>query len=196
MRDKARLGKRLRGANEKEGLHLPFANAVANGGITSWAGATVYRHVCLDQRGPSGPMKCAVDLALVLPGRGLGLVECKLAKNREFRHGMIEQCLMYCEMAHRLRQLGPDTLAKRFVGRKLHGSEPPAEVFDQIVSREQFFPIIVVDRWGRTAHSTAGLTMEFLNKSFKQAGLPEIEVHVAHRGAFVPLAPSMAEEVS
>lgn len=181
------FGKRLRGG-EKDALHTPFVRAVLAGHVAGWEGASLYAGVALDGRGSSGVV-CRADFVLVhREKRLLGLVEAKLARSREFRHGMLEQALMYCEMAHRLRQQGSDALAVRLRDDK-HAGGPLVRPQDlvEIDQRHHFVPLLVVDRWGGGAGATVGVTKSFLDECFERAGLPLVQVHVRDEERFVRL---------
>jgi len=163
--------------NEKRTVRIPFAKAVLEGVVPEWVGAQVIRHVSFDRR---GPRISKTDLVLLSRNKGIGIVECKLRNNRESRHGMVEQVLMYVQMA---RELSPCELSSRLaLGESEEGFEGvnTTPFVEEIAKKEwepKFFPILVVDQWDDTLGNTVGITLPFVNRLMHKSGLPMIEAY-------------------
>ena len=178
---------------KKEGKDIrdPFGVAVQEGHLSGWDGAVVLRGVDLDPReGGSSGFHSEADLVLVKPGVGIAIVECKRKASSAAKHGMVEQVLMYGEMANELLQHGKDRLAARLISSKPGKgcAAPDSDAIERTVNgmsgRTDIHHLVVLDRWGsHHLPQTVGLTLRMLNRALPPAGVPPVQVFTIKDGA-------------
>jgi len=169
-------------SKESRDVRDPFGLAVDAGKLEGWEDAAVLRSVVVDPRWKEGKkrgMASQADLVLVKPGKGIAIVECKL-KTGEAKHGMLEQVLMYGEMAN---DLGADELGNRLAmaepgkGCRKYPESFIRDTVSGMTGRQSIHHITVLDRWGRsTLPNTVGRTLKRLNAALAAVNVPEIEV--------------------
>jgi len=149
---------------------------VGGGEVTPWAGAIVVKKVRVDLNDRMSWM-CTPDLVLVHPTRGLGVVECKRAADGGSKHGMFEQVILYCELIRRLKWDGFMQRLRGGVPLAGGGLEDAVEVLSPATGGVlRPAPVVVVDRWGKSALRTSALSRQFLNEALSSLRLPSIEV--------------------
>lgn len=185
------VGSRLKDAREARDLRDPFGVLAAGGAVQGWPASIVLREVRLDSR--AGQFKSCADLLLIAPTGEVAIVECKLAKSAEAKHGMVEQVLMYAEMAHTLALADSEELLRRLQGAEpanvcaKPGREVLLRALAMLRARKHIYPIIVTDRWGVASANTVALTRNRINDGLVATGLPPVAVFVMESGIPEPL---------
>jgi hypothetical protein len=188
MKDK-KYGYRLsRRFSEKTGVRDPFVEMIKNGLVSEWVGSALFKSVKVGLR-EKDEMTQKADLVLIHPSGTIGIVECKLSRNNQAKHGMLEQVLLYCELVRYLKDgfierlratkkyyLPEDGDPRLFeAARENLGSETPSVV-----------PIVVVDRWGGTLNRTAKFTLTLLNRCFEIESLHRQRIQAFAVGRKIP----------
>ena len=175
-----RFGNRVKkGVGERKGIRDPFSKAVADGKVDGWQDSWVFKSVQVGVKKGGGWTQEA-DLVLVRRTGEIGVVECKLTRSSQSKHGMLEQVLLYRELVGRLK---PEEFIKRLEGREISvpGLKATPQAFKSALlnlksENPSIVPVVVVDRWGKTANRTAGLTLDLLNRCLPGIQIPSVQV--------------------
>jgi hypothetical protein len=184
-----KYGERLpKGTSEKVGIRKPFAEMIINGLVDEWEGSAVFELVKVGLNGED-EMTQRADLVLVHPTGRIGIVECKLNKNSQAKHGMLEQVLLYCELVRLLKDgfIERLTMAKRYPLPHNSSTLFFEAALENLKSDKPFVvPIVVVDRWGGTLNRTAKFTLTLLNRCLELESVHRQKIRAFAVGRKIP----------